>query len=69
MYKFKEIDEATLKFVVRDGGYDPIETDTPEFNTNLSDLTPCNRFITSLFDKERFFYMLRYGIMFLTEIK
>jgi hypothetical protein len=35
MYKFKEIDEATLKFVVRDGGYDPIETDTPEFNTNL----------------------------------
>ena len=68
-YKLKEIDEATVKFVVRDGGYDPIETETPEFNTNLSDLTSCNRFITSLFDKERFFYMLRYGIMFLTEIK
>ena len=34
-YKLKEIDEATVKFVVRDGGYDPIETETPEFNTNL----------------------------------
>ncbi|MGD9678994.1 MAG: DEAD/DEAH box helicase family protein [Vulcanibacillus sp.] len=68
-YKFKEIDEATVKLVVKDGGYNPDETETQEFNTNLSDLTPCNRFITSLFDKERFFYMLRYGIMFLTEIR
>jgi len=58
-----------IKYVVRDGGYNPDEIETPEFNTNLSDLTPCNRFITSLFDKERFLYMLRYGIMFLTEIK
>lgn len=68
-YKLKEIDETTIKYVVRDGGYNPDETDTPEFNTNLSDLTPCNRFITSLFDKERVLYMLRYGLMFLTEIK
>ncbi|MGI6759017.1 MAG: DEAD/DEAH box helicase family protein [Bacilli bacterium] len=68
-YKLKEIDETMIKYVVRDGGYNPDETETPEFKTNLSDLTPCNRFITSLFDKERFLYMLRYGIMFLTEIK
>ncbi len=68
-YKLKEIDETTIKYVIRDGGYNPDETDTPEFNTNLSDLTPCNRFITSLFDKERFLYMIRYGMMFLTEIK
>lgn len=68
-YKLKEINETMIKYVVRDGGYNPDETETPEFNTNLSDLTPCNRFITSLFDKERFLYMLRYGIMFLTEIK
>lgn len=68
-YKLKDIDEKTIKYVVKDGGYNPDETDTPEFATNISDLTPGNRFITSLFDKERFFYMLRYGIMFLTEIK
>jgi len=68
-YKLKEIDIDTIKYVVKDGGYNPAETDTPEFQTNLSDLTPCNRFITSFYDKERFMYMLRYGIMFLTEIK
>lgn len=68
-YKLKDIGIDLVKYVVKDGGYNPDETDTPEFTTNLSDLTPCNRFITSLYDKERFFYMLRYGIMFLTEIK
>lgn len=68
-YRLREIDTATIKYIVRDGGYDEAETDTPEFATNLSDLTPCNRFITSFYDKERFMYMLKYGIMFLTEIK
>lgn len=68
-YKLKEIDIETIKNIVKDGGYNPDETDTPEFQTNLSDLTPCNRFITSFFDKERFMYMLQYGIMFLKETK
>ncbi len=68
-YNLKDIDEETIKYVVKDGGYNPDETDTPEFQTNLSDVAPCNRFITSFYDKERFMYMLRYGIMFLTEIK
>ena len=68
-YKFKDVNEDEIKNVVKDGGYNPDEVDTVEFATNLSDLTPCNRFITSFYDKERFIYMLRYGIMFLTEIK
>ena len=68
-YDLVEIDEKTIKYVVKDGGYNPDETDTVEFQTNLSSLTPCNRFITSFYDKERFMYMLQYGIMFLTEIK
>lgn len=68
-YKLKEIDKELIKDVVKDGGYNPEETEAAEFITNLSDLTPCNRFITSFYDKERFMYMLRYGIMFLTEIK
>ena len=50
-YKFKDIDDDTIKYVVKDGGYNPDETDTPEFKTALSDLTPCNRFITSFYDK------------------
>lgn len=68
-YKFREIDEETIKMVVKDGGYSPEETETDEFKTALSDLTPCNRFITSFYDKERFLYILKYGIMYLTEIK
>lgn len=68
-YKFKEIDDDKIKYIVKDGGYDPSETDTVEFKTNLSDLSPCNRFITSFYDKERFMYILQYGIMFLEEIK
>ena len=68
-YQLKDIDEETIKYVVKDGGYNPEETDTPEFQTNMSDVAPCNRFITSFYDKERFMYMLRYGIMFLTEVK
>ena len=27
-YKLKEIDETTIKYVVRDGGYNPDETET-----------------------------------------
>ncbi len=68
-YKLRNIDNETIKNIVKDGGYNPDETDAPEFQTNLSDVAPCNRFITSFYDKERVMYMLRYGIMFLTEIK
>lgn len=68
-YKFKEISGDTVRYIVKDGGYDPSETETPEFQTALSDVTPCNRFITSFYDKERFLYYLHYGIMYLTEIK
>lgn len=68
-YKLREVDYDAIKSVVRDGGYDPAEAETPEFKVNLSDLTPCNRFITSFFDKERFMYMIQYGIMFLKETK
>lgn len=68
-YKLNDVSTETIKNVVKDGGYSPDETDTPEFKANLSDLTPCNRFITSFYDKERFMYMLQYGIMFLKETK
>lgn len=68
-YNFKDISDEKIRYVVKDCGYRPDEANEPEFQTNMSDLTPCNRFITSFYDKERFIYMLRYGIMFLTEIK
>lgn len=68
-YKFLEISDDDVKNIVSDNGYNASETDSVEFKTNLLDTSPCNRFITSFYDKERFMYMLHYGIMFLTEIK
>lgn len=63
-YPYKEISMDTIKYVMSDCGYNPAEADTPEFAENLQVNTPCNSFITSVFDMERFSYFLHYGIMF-----
>lgn len=66
-YPYKDIDIDTVKYVMKDSGYNPSETETPEFEENMSVTTPCNSFVTSLFDDKRFLYFLQYGIMFLNE--
>lgn len=66
-YPYVDIDNVTIKNVTRDCGYDPTNCDEKEFIENLDVYTPCNRFVTSVFDKERFLYFLRYGIMFIDE--
>lgn len=63
-YPYKEISMDTIKYVLSDCGYNPSVADTPEFAENLQVNTPCNSFITSVFDMERFLYFLHYGIMF-----
>jgi len=65
IYPYKDIDIDKIKYVMKDCGYNPDETDTSEFVENLKTGTPCNRFVTSVFDKERFLYFLQYGIMFI----
>ncbi|MCM3675020.1 type I restriction endonuclease [Peribacillus simplex] len=37
---------------------------TNEFESNLKPYTPCNRFITSVFSKERLIKFIRYGIVY-----
>ncbi len=64
-YAYKDVPEDDVKSVIKDQGYSAKEYDTPEFQTNLDKMTPCNRFVTSLFDKERFLFLLRYGIMYI----
>ena len=64
-YKYKNIEITQIKEVMKDCGYNPSETDTPEFAENLKVDTPCNSFVTSVFDKERFLYFIQYGIMFI----
>lgn len=66
-YPYRDIDMEMVKFVTSDCGYDPAEADTPEFAENLKITTPCNQFVTSVFDQERFLYFLQYGIMFINE--
>lgn len=66
-YKYKEIDDETIKDITKDLGYNRNVCDTEEFKTNLNVMTPCNRFVTSVYDKERFLYFLYYGILFVNE--
>lgn len=63
-YPYKEIDDNLIYYVIKDCGYRASEADTDEFKENMRTDTPCNSFITSFFDKERFIYMLRYGIAY-----
>jgi type I restriction enzyme R subunit len=64
-YKYKEIDKETIKSVTQDCGYDSANVETEEFSENLDIFTPCNRFITSIYDKERLLYLIKYGIIFI----
>lgn len=64
-YLYLTITDADIKRMTIDLGYNPAECDTDEFKENLDIFTPCNKFITSVFDKERLMYFLHYGIMYL----
>lgn len=61
---FVDISFDKIKAVLKDNHYSPTEAETPEFRTNLDMNTPCNRFVTSMFDKERILYFLRYGLTY-----
>lgn len=63
-YPYQEISMDIIKEIVKDCGYSSDEADTEEFQENLKVTTPCNRFVTSLFDKERLLYFIRYGMMY-----
>ena len=61
---FVNVSLDRIKAVLKDNHYSPSEADTEEFQTNLDMNTPCNRFVTSLFDKERILYYIRYGMTY-----
>lgn len=68
-YKYLDVTKEQKENILIEENYDISELDTPEFITNDIVTSPCNKFVTSFFDKERFMYYLRYGIMYLTETK
>ena len=61
--KLKEIDEDDENKILIDTNYVSIKG-TSEFNTNLDINTPTNRIITSIFLKERYLKILKYGIAY-----
>ena len=61
---FIDVSMDKIKAILKDNHYSPAEADTAEFQTNLDMNTPCNRFVTSMFDKERILYFIHYGMMF-----
>ena len=66
-YPYIEIDDDTIKNVTKDLGYEKRVCDTEEFKENLKVTTPCNSFVTSVFNKERLLYLLFYGILYINE--
>lgn len=68
-YPYKDITHEQIERILIEENYNPKEVDSPEFQTNLDIMSPCHRFITSFFDKERFMYYLQYGMMYLAETK
>ena len=63
-YQYLPVDDNLCRYVLSDNRYSPSVFDTDEFTTNNVPYTPCNKFITSMFDKERFLFLLRYGLMY-----
>lgn len=57
------LDEEFIDFVLKDNALLSIK-ETSEFSTNLKSDTYANKFITSLFTKERLMYFIQYGIAY-----
>ncbi len=66
-YPYEDVSDERIRAITIDLGYSGSEVDTDEFQENLKVTSPCNQFITSVFDKERFLYFLRYGMMYVKE--
>lgn len=57
------ISEEYIDYVLIDNNIVSIKN-TNEFERNLDSKTPCNRFITSVYSKERLIKFIRYGIVY-----
>lgn len=62
-----ELSEAVVDEILNDQNKVTLKN-SPEFKTNLDENTPLNRFLTSLYTKERLKMMLEYGIVYVNEI-
>lgn len=64
----KPEDNALENFILKDTNLSAIKH-SPEFQTNKDPASPTNRILTSLFSKERFAFLLRYGFAYVKTLK
>lgn len=59
----KQIDPEKEAFILRDTDLVTIKH-TPEYATNISPMTPTHRILSSMFSRDRFLFLLRYGLTY-----
>ena len=66
LHSFDTLTEDQIDFVLEDMKRFALKSQ-PEFTTNLNPDTPCNAFLSSLYQKERLLFMLRFGLVYVEE--
>ena len=66
LHSLTTLTEEQIDFVLEDMNRFALKSQ-PEFTTNLNSDTPCNAFLTSLCQKERLLFMLRFGLVYVEE--
>ena len=66
LHSLSPLTEDQIDFVLEDMKRFALKSQ-PEFTTNLNPDTPCNTFLSSLYQKERLLFMLRFGLVYVEE--
>ena len=66
LHSLATLTEDQIDFVLEDMKRFALKSQ-PEFTTNLNHDTPCNAFLSSLYQKERLLFMLRFGLVYVEE--
>ena len=68
LHSFDPLTEEKIDFVLEDMKRFALKSQ-PEFTTCLKHDTPCNTFLSSLYQKERLLFMFRFGLVYVEESK
>ena len=66
LHSLATLTEDQIDFVLDDMNHFALKSQ-PEFKTNLNPNTPCNAFLSSLYQKGRLLFMLRFGLVYVEE--
>ncbi len=66
LHSIEPLKDEQIDFVLEDVKRFALKSQ-PEFATNLQPDTPCNTFLSSLYQKERLLFMLRFGLVYVEE--